>query len=483
MKMNAVPITLVIAGMPLLFCEPASAEDRRPNVLFIFADDMGYGDLGFTGSTQIKTPNLDALAQGGIVFPQAYVTAPVCGPSRAGLLTGRYQQRFGFEANPGGGESIRQDMVGLHVREKTLGDRMRACGYHTACIGKWHMGSDDHFYPTQRGFDYFFGMRGGGHRYILDLNPSTPGWYPTFALERMGKRLDRIEVPYLTDWFTEEATDYMDRRAQEGDQPWFMYVCYNCPHGPLEAKEEDIARYGHVEHKGRRTYCAMLDCFDQNVGKLVATLKENGQYDNTVIFFLNDNGGSVETVHAINAPFWGTKGSFYEGGIRVPMFLHSPKRFKPGTYPHPVISVDVMPTLVALGGGSLEPEIIRKGKKQVPVIYDGVDLLPYLAGDKADERPHDKLYWRIMSHGGAMRDGDWKLIFTPHDPPQLYDLSRDIAERDDLAAGHSEIVARMMDDHNQWCGSHERAPLWLGSPSWYSFSRKNHRKDYQLTQP
>ena len=479
------PLAASAPGLEMGVGDLAPARDQeRPNVLILFADDMGYGDVGFTGSTQVKTPNLDALARDGIVFPQAYVTAPVCAPSRAGLLTGRYQQRFGFETNPAGGEQLKAEVIGMQVREKALGDRMRACGYDTACIGKWHLGQDDRFYPTNRGFDYFFGMRGGGHRYIVSLNPTTPGWYPTFTLERMGEKLDRIEVPYLTDWFTEDAMNYLDRRAKADDgKPWFLYLSYNCPHGPLEAKESDIARYPHVEPKGRRTYCAMLDCLDQNVGRLIAKLKANGQYDDTVILFLNDNGGSVETVHALNAPFWGTKGTFYEGGIRVPMFVHAPARFAPGTYAHPVISLDIMPTIVALGGGTLEPETYKKGKRDVPVIYDGVNLLPYLNGEVGDTRPHDKLYWRMMSRGSAMRDGDWKLIFTPHDPPQLFDLAEDPAERNNLAAANPDIVARMMDEHNQWCDTFERAPMWLGDPYWYAFSRKNHRKDFQLTQP
>lgn len=457
----------------------------RPNILFIFADDMGYGDMGFTGSSQIKTPNLDRLAKEGTVFPQAYVTAPVCGPSRAGLLTGRYQQRFGFETNPHGGPHILPEMVGMHVNEKTLGDRMRSCGYHTACIGKWHMGYADHFYPTERGFDYFFGMRGGGHRYFPELGRSknTRMWYVDFALERMGEKLDQIEEPYLTDWLTSDAIHYISRREENDDQPWFLYLSYNCPHGPLQAKKEDIARYPDVEPPGRRTYCAMVDCMDQNVGRLLSHLKKTGEADNTVIFFLNDNGGSTETVYALNAPFWGHKGTFWEGGIRVPMFIHGLKGLKTDEYKHPVSALDFMPTMMALGGKVFTPETVTKRGKQIPIIYDGTNLLPYLYGQKGDSRPHQKLYWRMMSRGSAMRDGDWKLIFTPFDPPQLYDLAQDPAERNDLAAKHPKVVARMMDSHHTWCSTFERSPMWLGGPNGGKTQRNLHRKQYQLTQP
>jgi len=458
---------------------------KKPNILFIFVDDMGYGDLGFTGSTQIRTPNLDRLASEGIVFPQAYVTAPVCGPSRAGLLTGRYQQRFGFETNPHGGPHIRPEMVGLHLREKTLGDRMQSCGYHTACIGKWHMGYEDHFYPTQRGFDYFFGMRGGGHRYFPELGRSenTRMWYVDFALERMGTMLEEVEEPYLTDWLTSDAIHYIDRRETSDDQPWFMYLSYNCPHGPLQAKKEDIARYPDVEPAGRRTYCAMTDCLDQNVGRLLAHLEATGEADNTVIFFLNDNGGSTETVYALNAPFWGHKGTFWEGGIRVPMFIHGLDGLDPGTYDQPVSALDFMPTMMAIGGKTFVPETVTQRGQEVPVIYDGVDLLPFLRGEMGDERPHPQLYWRMMSRGSAMREGDWKLIFTPFSAPQLFNLANDPAERNDLAAEHPDIVSRMMTAHSEWVQTHEQAPMWLASPAGARASRNLHHRTYQLTQP
>jgi arylsulfatase B len=475
MKKSLLLFLTPLIALPLL----ASTASEKPNIIFIFSDDMGYGDLGYTGSSQIKTPNLDKLAKDGIIFPQAYVTASVCGPSRAGVLTGRYQQRFGFETNPRGGPNLRPEAIGLPDRELTLGNRMQEAGYHTAAIGKWHMGYTDNFYPTERGFDYFFGMRGGGHRYHVTLEPMENIWYRDFGLERMGKKLDKVEVPYLTDWLTEDAINYISRREENDEQPWFVYLAYNSPHGPLQAKEEDIVRYQNVEPIGRRTYCAMVDCLDQNVGRLTEHLKKTGEADNTVIIFMNDNGGSTETVHALNAPFWGHKGTFWEGGIRVPMFVYG-LDIVAQDYPHPVSALDIMPTMMALGGKPFEPETITKsrGRKET-VTYDGVNLLPYLQGKMKDARPHKKLFWRMMPSGSAMRDGDWKLIFTSHQPPQLYDLVRDPAERNDVAAKNPAVVASMMEAHGNWCNSFERPPIWLGIDN----HSRLHQKEYQLNQP
>ena len=467
----------------LLLCSGLCVQGKQPNILIILVDDMGYGDVGFTGSTQIKTPNLDKLAGSGIVFNQAYVTAPFCGPSRAALLTGRYQGRFGFDSNPVPDPFMNNDWLGLPLEEKTVGDRMRAVGYDTAAIGKWHLGAADHFYPTERGFDYFFGMRHGGHSYFPTLErKDKPGyWYPHFALERMGEPLKEIEVPYLTDWFTEDAMNYMDRKGK-GEKPWFLYLAYNAPHGPLEAKPEDMAKYSHVKHKGRRTYCAMVDNLDQNIGHLVEKLKATGQYENTVIFFLNDNGGSVETVYALNAPFWGTKGTFYEGGLRVPMFIHAPGRFKAAEYNKPVTAMDLVPTCIALAGGEQPERTVKQGRRE-KVILDGVNLLPFLKGELADARPYDKIYWRVNPRGSAMLDGDWKYIQTPHSVPLLFNISEDPAERNNLAGEHPEILARLMDQHYNWTLTHDREPMWMDSPGWGASVRNIHRKQFQLTQP
>ncbi len=459
------------------------ASNTPPNILLILTDDLGYGDLGYTGSTQIKTPNIDSLAKDGIIFPQAYVSAPVCGPSRAGLLTGRYQGRFGFDSNPHGHSWHNADAIGLPVEEKTIGDRMQSLGYHTAVIGKWHMGHADHFYPTKRGFDYFFGMRGGGHSYFPQLEKiGKPGyWYPHFSLERMGRKLEKIDVPYLTDWFTDDAMKYVDDRSKE-KAPWFLYLAYNAPHGPLEAKEQDIAKYKHVKHAGRRTYCAMVDCLDQNIGRLIKKLKANGQYENTVIIFLNDNGGSTDTVFALNAPYWGTKGTFYEGGVRVPMFIHNTKRFKAGSYDKAVTALDLVPTCIALADGEQPQRKVKVGRRE-KTLLDGHNLLPYLSGEKGDASPYQEtIFWRMMPRGSGALSGDWKLIMSPHSPTLLFNIAKDPAEQNNVINQHPEIHARLLNEFQSWASSHERPPMWMDMPNWGDM-RGLHRKKYPLEQP
>ncbi len=406
----------------------------------------------------------------------------MCGPSRAGLLTGRYQGRFGFDSNPHPHSWLNPEEVGLPVAEKTIGNRLQKEGYHTAVIGKWHMGYKDQFYPTNRGFDYFFGMRGGGHSYFpqLERQKKRGYWYPNFSLERMGKLLEKIEVPYLTDWFTDDAINYIEKRGSE-NKPWFLYLSYNAPHGPLEAKEEDIAKYSHIKHPGRRTYCAMVDCLDQNVGRIVSKLKATGQYENTVIIFLNDNGGSVETVHALNAPFWGTKGTFYEGGVRVPMFIHNTKRFKATTYNKAVTALDLVPTCLALAGNSDLTYKIKQGRRE-KILLDGKNLLPYLSGEKGDERPTERMFWRMNPRGSAVLDGDWKLIASPHSPTLLFNIAEDPTEQNNVISKHPKIHAKLLDMFQTWESSHERPPMWMDLPTWGDH-RVLHRKKYQLTQP
>ena len=464
--------------------EVAPDNNEKPNILILFSDDLGYGDLGFTGSSQVKTPNLDKLASEGVLFTQAYVTCPFCAPSRAALLTGRYQQRFGFEFNPDEKEHVKTEFLGIDLAEKTLGDRMQALGYYTGIIGKWHLGEHENFYPTKRGFNYFFGMRGGGHSYFPTIESKNIPyyWYPEFALERNGENLTEIEEPYLTDWFTQDAINFIDKNSKNAT-PWFLYLSYNCPHGPLEAKPEDIAKYQHIENEGRRTYCGMIDNLDQNIGEVIKKLKETGQYENTVIIFMNDNGGSVETINALNAPYWGTKGTFYEGGIRVPMFIHYPKVLKNATYTNAVSAMDIMPTCINLAGSTFEPETRQFHGKDRTHEYDGINLLPYISGEKNNEKPHQKLFWRVMYRGSAMLDGDWKYIQTPHDLPQLYNIATDPSEQNDLAAKYPEKLKKMMDQHFDWCTSFEKSPMWMDQPYWLKMNKEIHRKEFQLVQP
>lgn len=466
----------MVAQVPL-----SAAPAERPNILFILTDDMGYGDLGCYGSSQIKTPHIDRLAAAGVRFSQAYVSGNVCAPSRAGLLTGRYQQRFGFEHNLTHPKHVKPEAIGIPLDEVLISDRMQQLGYQTGMIGKWHVGqSVDGHHPNARGFDYFFGMLGGGHPYFPTPQKND--------LLRNREKVTEIVTPYLTDWFTLEAIDFMERsRKHSGGHPWFLYLSYNTPHTPLQAKPEDVAAFQHIPKKGRQTYCAMQKCLDEKVGQLLAYLKKSGQLENTLIVLTNDNGGSVNASHALNAPLDGMKGMMLEGGIRVPMIMHWPGKLEAGkTYPHPVISLDLTPTFVGLAGGKVEEEMLGKGKRAKKRIRDGVDLMPYLrtnGQEVAANQPHQTLYWRMSLRGAAIRDGDWKLVQLPHHPVMLFDLSQDISEQNNLASKHPEKVAELIAKHHDWTETFESDPLWTTGPYWSRYNDHLYELDYQLTQP
>ncbi len=471
-------IISILALLTPLLVALGSAEEKpstKPNILFILTDDMGWGDLGCYGSKQIPTPAIDKLAREGTRFTQAYVSANVCAPSRAGILTGRYQERFGFEHNLAEPDFVKTEKIGIPLDEKLISNRLKELGYRTGAIGKWHVGeSIPEFHPMSRGFDFFFGMLGGGHHF-----------FPTPENNKllMGReKVTKIRTPYLTDWFTLEAIDFMTRESAK-KQPWFLYLAYNTPHSPIQAKAEDIAAFPNVKEKQRRTYCAMQKCLDENIAKMVAHLKKINQLDNTLIIFLNDNGGSVEVSHAINAPLNGTKGTWLEGGIRVPFIMRWPGKVPANkVYNNPVISLDIMHTCVAIAGGKVEVPTFKKGRRTLTRPRDGVNLLPYINGENTS-RPHQTLYWRMTLRGGVIREGDWKLIMTPHHPTMLFDLSKDVSEQHNLATSHPELVKKLFAKYHLWCESFERNPMWISDPFWAKYNRKLYDAHYQLTQP
>lgn len=469
-------LLLLIAWLianPYASGEPPVANESQPNILLILADDMGYGDLSCYGSTQIKTEHLDRLAAGGIRFTNAYVTASVCAPSRAGLLTGRYQQRFGFEHNLSTPEHVKSKAIGIPIDERLVSDRLKALGYRTGLIGKWHVGeaTADH-HPNARGFDYFFGMLGGSHRYWPTLENNR--------LMRNQAKVAEIAVAYLTDWFSEEAIDFIGKKDT---RPWFLYLSYNTPHTPMQAKDEDLKRFQNIKPKRRQAYCAMQHCMDQNIGKIIAKLKSTGQLENTLIVFASDNGGSVTASSAINAPLNGMKGTFLEGGLRVPMIMHWPAKFKPAqVYDRPVITLDLMNTFVAAAGGRVDPEEVGQGKRAYKKIYDGVDLTPFLTG-KFDAMPHEILFWRMALRGSAVRQGDWKLIQTPHHPTMLFNLSNDESEQNNLATEMPDKVAELTRKYAAWSESFRANPKWISENKWARYNRKLYDVEYELAQP
>ena len=291
--------------------------------------------------------------------------------------------------------------------------------------------------PNARGFDFFFGMHSGSHNYF-----PKPGKH---QLMRNHQRVGEIREPYLTDWFTSEAIDFMT--APESEEPWFLFLSYNTPHTPMQAKEEDLARFAHIPHQGRRTYAAMQWCMDENIGRILATLRESGELEDTLIVFFSDNGGRVTETFACNAPLRGMKGSFLEGGIRVPFIWHWPAGLPAGKeFGKPFISLDLLPTFMAAAGAEMPPKE-TKIKRKTHIEWDGVNLLPYLRGEKT-EPPHEHLFWRMTLRGAAVREGKWKLLLNVHTPPALYDLENDLGEQNNLYGEQPDIVARLWSELN-----------------------------------
>jgi arylsulfatase A-like enzyme len=419
-----------------LFAAEPAAKPRKPNVVVIISDDQGYADVGFQGCKDIPTPNIDSLAQNGVRFTSGYVSCPVCSPTRAGVNTGRYQQRFGHEFNPGPTPGAE---VGLPLTEITLADMMKAAGYATGMVGKWHLGMEPKFHPLKRGFDEFFGFLGGAHPY-LNLRPQGPN--PILR----GTQPVR-EQEYLTDAFAREAVAFIDRHQKE---PFYLYLTFNAVHNPLEAPKKYLDRFPNIAAPKRRTYAAMLAAMDDGIGAVLKKLREAGIEDNTLILFFSDNGGPPQANASSNGPLRASKGTVYEGGVRVPFLLQWKAQVPAGkSYDHPVISLDVLPTAVAAAGGALPTDRV----------IDGVNLLPYVKGEKATP-PHDALFWR-MGQQSAVRKGNWKLVKIRDQAPELYDLSNDIGEKTNLAAQKPEVLKELGDALAKWEGELAQ-PRWGG---------------------
>jgi arylsulfatase B len=324
--------------------------------------------------------------------------------------------------------------------------------------------------PNARGFDYFFGMHSGSHDYFPKAEKNK--------LFRNKSPIKKIEYPYLTDWFTHEAIGQMTLAKK----PFFCFLSLNTPHTPMQAKEEDLARFSHLKGKRRQTYAAMQWCMDLNIGKILAHLKTTKQIENTLIVFYSDNGGSVTASHACNAPLNGMKGSFLEGGIRVPFIFYWPKSLPSGkVFKHPFTSLDLLPTFVAAAGKTLPPRITKKGRKRT-INYDGQNLLPFLRGE-ITKAPHEALFWRMTMRGAAIRRGNWKLLVNVHTPPALYNLAEDISEQRNLYQKMPAKVSDLWQKLNKWQESLEDTPHWQEDPYWQGYNRKLYSHDYWLTQP
>ncbi|MDO7173102.1 sulfatase-like hydrolase/transferase [Mariniflexile sp. AS56] len=421
---------------------------KKPNIILLFSDDAGYADFGFQGSKDLKTPNLDKLAKSGVIFKQGYVTDATCGPSRAGLLTGKYQQRFGYEEiNVVGfmseNSGLKGEDMGLPLDQITMADYLKQQGYKTALYGKWHQGDADRYHPMKRGFDEFYGFRGGDRSYYAYKDQLAEGHKD----KRMENGFGNFEEPngYATDIFADKAIDFIERNK---DNPFFIMLSFNAVHTPLESKQEDLDKFPNLTGN-RKELAAMTLALDRACGNVIKKLKELGLDENTIIVFTNDNGGPSDKNASINTPLSGTKSNHLEGGIRVPFVMSWPKHIKKNsTYNYPISTFDLLPTFFAAAGGDI------KELKDI----DGVNLMPFIQGEKK-ERPHQTLFWKKETRV-AYRDGDLKLIRFPDRPAMLFDISKDIAEEHNLANKYPDIVKKMYKEIFAWELTLER-PLWL----------------------
>jgi arylsulfatase A-like enzyme len=426
--------------LSLLIISCKSSSDNAPNIIVIISDDQGYADVGFHGSKEIFTPNIDRIASNGVVFSQGYVSYAVCSPSRAGLITGKYQNRFGYTRNillaP------KDSLMGLPLSEQTLPDVLNNVDYKTKAIGKWHLGAHESLIPERRGFDEFFGFIIGGHRYFpedLTLNDLTEArrqmdGYITRIYDN-GKRIDTKK--YLTEELSDNAVQFIEDNS---DDPFFLYLSYNAPHTPLQATKRDLERNNHIEIEKRRTYAAMVSSMDDGIGLILDKLEEKKISENTIVIFFSDNGGVEWYNFSDNGILRGIKGDFFEGGIRVPFTMQWPKKIKPGIiYDKPIIALDIFATVASAASA----------EKYIRNDIDGVDLLPYINGEKSG-MPHEYLYWQNPDKDiDVVRDDRYKYLRIKGDE-YIFDLKNDISEETNIIDSSKTIYDRLKSQFKEW---------------------------------
>jgi arylsulfatase A-like enzyme len=417
---------------PLAMLQAAESQPKSPNIMVILVDDIGVGDFGFTGGKDFATPNIDRFAREGVIFSNGYAL-PSCSPTRASLLTGRYPQRFGIEDN----RPLDGPRDGMDRSEILLPQKLREADYTTHLVGKWHLGKGNQFEfaPRNRGFDEFFGYFGAAGTYV---NP---------VLSRNG--VEKKQTGYNTDLLTDEACRIIKTAA---GKPFFLHLAYMAAHHPQVARPQDLARVPHLS--GVRQRCAaIMTNLDDNIGRLLDTLKQSGLDTQTLVFFISDNGAEPPLLGTSNGPHRGEKFDVLEGGIRVPFAVRWPSTLPAGKRFDPMVHVmDVFPTALAAAG------------MPAPTNLDGVNLLPYLLG-KSDGEPHAQLCWLYNDHKEwripgrdtnlarplrAIREGNFKLVMEGDESPALYQLAADPGEANNLAASDPERVARLKRDFETW---------------------------------
>ena len=430
---------LFILGVLFILTNQATAAER-PNIVLILADDMGYADIGVHGCKDIPTPHIDRIAREGVRFTNAYANGSYCTPTRAALMSCRYQQRSGNDDLP-------QVTGPLPLPVKTLADRLNDAGYLTGMVGKWHLGSKAGYTPLERGFDEFFGFLGGGHMYL-----PNPKGYSSGYNEPIVRQTNAVPYPhYLTDSFGDEAAAWL-KRHRKHEHPLFLYLAFNAVHTPLQATDQYLDRFPELAGK-RRLYAAMLSAMDDAIGQVLREIDASGQADNTMVIFHNDNGGPT-TRNAVNgssnAPLRGSKCETFEGGIRVPLAVRWPGVIKAGTtYDQPVMTFDLSATALALAEADRDE-------------IDGVNLLPFLSGERQGS-PHKALFWRSRTRNNnyAVRRGDWKYVWStegterpgPNQTPgrdYLFNLVEDLGEKNDLSTEHPGILNELKQLYADW---------------------------------
>lgn len=450
LKIPGLLLSLPLSLMSIQAKSQVRESGERPNVIIILTDDQGYGDVGFNGCKDIPTPNIDRIAESGTRFTNGYVSYAVCGPSRAGIMTGRYQGRFGFGRNPL--VAPHDTLQGLPSSEETMATVLGREGYASMALGKWHLGVHKSQWPLNRGFDEFFGFLSGGHQYLPELwtlndISEVRAQFDAYNTKLMKDNGRVNEAEYLTDALSREAVDFIERRAND---PFFIYLAYNAPHTPLQATEKYLSRFDHIKDKKRKTYAAMVSAVDDGVGQVLDKLEELGINENTIVFFLSDNGGPEHHNASDNGLLRDGKGSLYEGGIHVPFAVQWPGHIPAGqVYEKPVISLDMFATAVAYAKATPKNKL------------DGVNIVPFVSGEEAGT-PHEQLFWRKYDQKAyAIRSGDHKMVKYKSEVDEVYNLADDISESHSLALSEENHYPELKAAYEQWA-SELKDPLFLG---------------------
>ncbi len=455
-------VALIVVGLSTSVCgDSPNADQHRPNVVVIIADDLGYGETGMMGNREIPTPHIDALAKDGTRCLAGYVTSSYCSPSRAGFFTARYQSRFGYDINPTGKRNLLPE-AGLPESETTFVQKLAQAKYRTGLIGKWHLGAVKERHPLRRGFQSFYGFLHEGHFYVpgppyegvltmirdrtlpagarvregnLIRGNYTPMSEPAYDDDNPVLRGEEeiVEAKYLTDGITDEAVQFIDDNAQD---TFCLIVAYNAVHSPMQASEDDVESLRRITDMQRRIFAGMLVALDRGVGRIRESIDAHQLSRQTLFVFFSDNGGPTQELTSSNLPLRGGKGSLYEGGIRIPMVWTMPGRIPAGhDEKRPVLSLDIAATALDLAG-------IEADEKS-----DGVSVLGWI-NDPLTKSPHHSIYWRMNRGKMAFRSGNWKIVRPNKQAPiELYHLASDLGESENLAGRHPDKLKELV---NGW---------------------------------